>query len=93
MPDQPVDPAELRLALAANAVGTAVNASGEWLHPSVRRAVAAAVLDAIEPVTEHCIHSADMHQRYHQPNIPIPGCPWCGQSADQPDTITTGDRL
>lgn len=43
---------------------------------------------AIEPLTEHCIHSADMHQRHHDPANPVPGCPWC--SGGTTDTVQTG---
>ena len=78
----------LRRALAVNAVGITLNAVGEWLDPSLRRAVADAVLDAIEPVTEHCVHDAGIHHRHH--HTPVDGCPWCSSEAGTADTVQTG---
>lgn len=80
----------LRRALAVNAVGITLNAVGEWLPLSVRQAVADAVLVAVEPVAEHCVHDAGIHHRHH--HAPVDGCPWCSETgtADQPDTIKTG---
>lgn len=90
---QSLDGSALRRALAVSAVGTALNGARQWLDLSVRRAVADAVLAAIEPATEHCIHDAGIHHRHH--TRPVDDCPWCSDTgtADRPDTIKTGDIL
>lgn len=45
-------PDELRRALAFNAVAPALSSRDQWLPFSVRRAVANAVLDAIQPIDQ-----------------------------------------
>lgn len=77
----------LRRALAVAAVDAAVHASGAWLPLSVRQAVADAVLAAIDPALEHCIHHVDIHHRHHR--SPIDGCPWCA-AGTRVDEIETG---
>lgn len=84
----PGDP--LRHALAVDAVGPVLNERGEWLPADVRRAVADAVLAAIEPVTEHCIHDHGIHHRHHNPRNPVIGCPWC-DAGTRVEGIDTGD--
>ncbi len=54
--------------------------------------IARAAIAAMPPA-EHCIHSADMHQRYHQPANPIPGCPWCSGQAGTDDVPTPEGTL
>jgi hypothetical protein len=53
MTDQP----DRRRALAFNAVGPAINQAGYWLPLSARKAVADAILDAIDdPAAGYCPH-------------------------------------
>lgn len=88
-------PGHARLrALAVDAVGPVLNKHGAWLPLSVRQAVADAVLAAVEPVTEHCVHDAAIHHRHHQPRNPVIGCPWCEDAGTRVDEITpTGEQL
>ena len=85
------DTQALRRALAVAAVDVTVHASGAWLDLSVRQAVADAVLDAIEPVTEHCVHDAGIHHRHH--HTPVHGCPWCSSEAGTSDVPTPEGTL
>lgn len=86
---QSLDARALRRALAANAVGTAVNASGAWLPLTARQAVADAVLAAIEPTLEHCIHDRAVCDQHHR--APVPGCPFprCSETGSGTDDVPT----
>ncbi|MFF8290452.1 hypothetical protein ACF068_14655 [Streptomyces sp. NPDC016309] len=81
------------------AVGDAVTTAGLWIPPETRDAIARAVLAAIAPHTEHCVHDVAVHRAHH--DRPAPGCPWCARTPPgaRPDaladttTVPTGDLL
>ena len=83
--------AQQRRAAAFNAVGPTLQAHDRSLPLSVRRAIADAVLAAIQPYTEHCTHSVHTHHAHH--HQPVTGCPWCTEDATRPTTVPTRGLL
>ena len=65
--------------VAFDAVEPALEPWGEYLPIGARQAVADAVLKAIHPYAEHCVHYVAAHREYH--DQPVSGCPWCAAEA------------
>ncbi|MFC8267783.1 hypothetical protein ACFUIZ_18930 [Streptomyces cinereoruber] len=67
--------AEQRRTAAFSTIEPTLENWGEYLPTGARLAVVDAVLEAIRPYAEHCIHYRTAHRDHH--DQPVNGCPWC----------------